>query len=392
MENRSWKNKPWYPYTVTACIAVAVFVVLMNLGGIWSGIRHFIGFFSPVILGFVIAYLINPLANFYRKRVFSRIKNPKTKHVLGVLCAFVTVLCLVSFLLVTLIPQLFESIFTFAGNLDGYMRSVNEMLERWDLKRFGIDIREFISSSENLLKVVTHFITDNIDTTISTSASAGKQLIQTGIAFLLSIYILAAKNKLRANLSRLLRALIPEEHLEPAKVFLNRCHLILNRYIVYNLLDSLIVGITNAVFMAVLGLPYAGLVSFVVAVTNLIPTFGPIFGAVIGAFILFMVRPWYALAFLIFTVILQTLDAYFIKPKLFGDSLGISGLWILIGIIVGGRMFGVIGILLAIPAVAILDFTYREYFLPWLEKRHRAREEAKKKTAGDPAGQEEHRE
>ena len=175
-----------------------------------------------------------------------------------------------------------------------------------------------------------------------------------------------------------MQAALSEARLEKIKVFLNRCHLILNRYIVYNLLDCLLVGIINALFMTVLGLPYIGLVSFVIAVSNLIPTFGPIVGAVIGAFILFLVKPWYALAFLIFTVVLQTLDAYFIKPKLIGDSLGISGLWLLIGVIVGGRMFGIVGILLAIPAIAIIDFTYRDYFLPWLENRRRAREEAAK--------------
>ncbi|MBR0375244.1 MAG: AI-2E family transporter, partial [Firmicutes bacterium] len=136
----------------------------------------------------------------------------------------------------------------------------------------------------------------------------------------------------------------------------------------------LIVGIVTAVFMTVLGMPYAGLVSFVVAITNLIPTFGPIIGLVIGGFVLVLVKPWYALAFIVFSLVLQLLDSYLIKPKLFGDSLGVSGLWILIGIIVGGRMFGIVGILLAIPAVAILDFLYATYLLPWLEaKRGKAR-------------------
>ena len=88
-----------------------------------------------------------------------------------------------------------------------------------------------------------------------------------------------------------------------------------------------------------------------------------------GAFLLVIVQPWYAGVFLVFTLILQTLDGYVIKPKLFGDSLGVSGLWILIGVVAGGKMFGVIGILLAIPMVAILDMLYHEYLLPALEKR-----------------------
>ena len=127
----------------------------------------------------------------------------------------------------------------------------------------------------------------------------------------------------------------------------------------------------NAIFMGILGFPYVGLVTIVVALCNLVPTFGPIIGAVFGAFILVLVKPWYALAFLIFTFVLQTVDGYILKPKLFGDSLGVSGLWILVGVIVGSRAFGMIGILLAIPGVAMLDFLYREYFLPWLDTREK---------------------
>ena len=122
--------------------------------------------------------------------------------------------------------------------------------------------------------------------------------------------------------------------------------------------------------MMIMGMEYAGLITFVVALTNLIPTFGPLIGGAFGAFILLLVKPIHVLFFLGFTLLLQFLDAYFIKPKLFGDSLGVSGLWILIGVIVGGNMFGIVGILLSIPMVAILSFLYSRYLLPWLEKRH----------------------
>jgi predicted PurR-regulated permease PerM len=151
----------------------------------------------------------------------------------------------------------------------------------------------------------------------------------------------------------------------------------------------------NAIFMAICGMKYAVLVSMIVGVTNLAPTFGPLVGAILGAFILLLVKPWYALAFLIFTVILQTFDGYILKPKLFGESFGVSGLWILIGIIVGGRMFGVVGILFAIPAVAILDFTYKNYFLYKIEelkeKRYGASAAPKEERNGTDADSEEDR-
>ena len=143
-------------------------------------------------------------------------------------------------------------------------------------------------------------------------------------------------------------------------------------------------GIVNAIFMTILGLPYVGLVSFVVGITNLIPTVGPIIGLVIGGFILVLVKPWYALAFIVFSLVLQLADSYLIKPRLFGDSLGVSGLWILIGIVVGGRMFGIVGILLAIPAVAILDFVYSTYLLPWVK----AKRDKRLETEGENVVQE----
>ena len=112
-----------------------------------------------------------------------------------------------------------------------------------------------------------------------------------------------------------------------------------------------------------------GLISLVVAVTNLIPTFGPVIGAVIGGFILLLVNPLHALIFVAFSVVLQTLDGYVIKPKLFGDSLGVSGLLILVFIIVCGNMWGIVGILLAIPLAAIIDFICRDVIMPHLEER-----------------------
>ncbi len=387
MSKKPIRERSWYPYTVAACIAVTLFVVLSRFGDFWGSVRRFIDYFTPVITAIVIAYLVSPLARFFKNRVFGRIKKEKIRHFLGTFFAFVTVLVFMAFLLRMLIPQLIDSVTAFAGNLDDYMQTVNKLMKDWGLDKF-INLEEFISSSETLLATLTRIIADNIDLIISTSADAGRLVVEFFISFLLSIYILASKEHLLSGTKRLMQSILKEEHYDGLMIFLSRCNLILNRYIVYNLLDCLIIGGANAIFMAVLGMPYIGLVSFVVAVANLIPTFGPIVGAVIGAFVLFLIQPWYALAFLIFDIVMQMLDAYFIRPKLFGDSLGVSGLWILIGIFVGGRMFGVIGILLAVPAVAILDFVYQDYVLPWLDKRkQKEKEKAEARTeeeAEDP--------
>ena len=117
--------------------------------------------------------------------------------------------------------------------------------------------------------------------------------------------------------------------------------------------------------------------------TNLVPNFGPIIGAVIGGFVLVLVNPLHALMFVIFCVVLQFVDAYILKPKLFSNSLGVSGLLILVASIVLGNMFGVLGMLLSIPAAAILSFVYRDYFLPRRAQRRRQSEAAPPDTAAE---------
>ena len=151
--------------------------------------------------------------------------------------------------------------------------------------------------------------------------------------------------------------------------FLKSCNDIMVKYIIAELVEALMVGFANLIFMLIMGMPYAVLVSVVVGITNMIPTFGPIFGAAVGGLILLLADPWKAVAFLIFTVILQTLDGYVLKPKMYGDALGVSSVMILIFIIVGGKMFGVVGILVAIPLAAIISIVYNKFQTILLEKK-----------------------
>lgn len=366
---RRLKNKPWFNYAAALCIAVVLYVVLTHIPGLRKGIRTFLGYFKPVILGCVIAYVINSLSNLYERSVFRWIKKEVPREAASIVLAFVTVLLLLTLLMLLLIPQLVDSIRLFVFNLDGYAEAVNSFLDRLGISASALGIDGVIGSSETIIDTVTDYLRNNLNAILTKSVHAGKSIVQFLIAFMLSIYLIAAKRRLRDGGKRLLRAVTSDEGYARSRRFFVKSHAILDRYIAFNLLDSLIIGAVNAVFMTALGMPYVGLVSFVVAVTNLVPTFGPIVGVGIGAFILVLVKPWYALAFLIFTVVLQGVDGYLIKPKLFGESLGVSGLWILIGVIVGGRMFGIIGILLAIPGVAILDMLYKEYLLPKLEAR-----------------------
>ena len=376
MSKRNWSKKPWYPYAIAGIIIVIAAMLLFNLGSISSTIRRFFGFFTPVFLAMVMAYMMNQLSLLYQRSVFLAVPKKGLKKGLSIALTVITVILFIVFLVLTLVPQLVDSVSTFVSNLDRYERSAEDFILNIGFFK-NQDLSGFLGSAESLLDFVGTYLLDHLNNLVSTVASAGRGLVSFVISFILAVYLMVEKDKLRNGFKRLVKAVFrtKEGGYEKAVYFLKKCDSILTRFIVYNFLDCLIVGVANAIFMTIAGMPYIGLISVVVAVTNLVPTFGPIVGGVIGAVLLFLVNPTYALIFAIFTLALQTCDGYIIKPRLFGTTLGVSLAWILIAIIVSGRAFGVIGILLSIPGIAILDFIYQEYFMPWLENRKSKEEE-----------------
>ena len=376
MKHRKISEQSWYPYAVAICLGVLLYVLLEHISNIWGAVSKISGYFLPVLLGCVLAYLMNPLAKLYERKLFRKVKKPNLGWSLSVALAFITVVAFLLFLLGTLVPQLIDSITTLVSNVDSYLATLKKLLERWGLAKH-IDLDSVLSSSGDLVSKIADWLSKNLSNIVSASSRAGKGVANWVIALVLSVYLLAAKEPLKLGVHRLARATMSKPHLDYTQRFLTRCDSILSRYITFSLLDALIIGFANLIFMWILGMQYAGLVSVVVGFTNLIPTFGPIIGAVIGGLILLLVKPVHALIFVIFTLVLQTIDGYVIKPRLFGNSLGVSCLLILVAIVVGGNIFGVVGILLAIPFAAILDFVYKEAFLPWLEARGERRQKEK---------------
>lgn len=365
------KQKKWFAGAVVACIGVAFYVLLTHLGTVLSGLGTFLGYFKAVFVGFVIAYILNPMVKFFYYLVFRKIKSAKTRWSVSSIAAVVTALLLLVLLIGMLIPQLIDSVMTFSSNFDRYATSLQTLVTESPLGNF-IDGSQLETLLDNSLDSISGFVSTNAEKILSFAANSGKQILSTFISIIIAVYILLEKKSVTTGIWRLVRALFSIETTESIMDFVLRCDVILVNFIGQSLIDALIIGAANAIFMLICRLPYIGLVSVVVAVTNLVPNFGPIIGAIIGGFILLLVNPTGALIFLAFCVVLQFCDAYIIKPKLFSNSLGVSGLLILVSTIVLGNMFGILGILLAIPVAAILSFLYRDYFLPRQEARRRA--------------------
>ncbi len=369
MKFKKLSEKSWYTGAVIACIGVAFYVFLTNFSAVLSAVGAFLGNFKAVFLGIIFAYILNPLANFFSHKVLRKMKFGHTRWCLSVGLAVLTALFALVFLIGTLIPQLITSVAVFSENIDGYAASMIKMLEGSFLGSF-LNPERLATLSQNALSSISGFVRENAVKILNTAADSGKGIISTVISLILAIYLLIDKKRVLSGWWRLVRAVFSRETTAEIIDFSLRCDTILMNFLVQSLLDSTIVGVANAVFMLICRMQYVGLVSVVVAVTNLIPNFGPTIGAVIGGFVLLLVNPIHALMFVAFCVVLQFADGYILKPKLFSSSLGVSGLLILVASIVLGNMFGIIGMVLSIPVAAIMSFIYKDYILPRQEKRH----------------------
>ena len=353
------KNETWFQITVALALVVAFYFILQHLGSIWKGVKIIWNIITPLIVGLIIAYIVDPLVRLFERTLFKRIKNRKVARCISIAISVILVVAAIGAVLWLFIPQLIQSLQTLISNLGDYMHN----LEIW-LKGLGggifseqVEDINFTDISSRLVSWLSKIVSgENI---ISASVSLGTGLVSFIMSAILSVYYLVSKDHLIELAKRFFLWALKEKRYARFISFCSSCNRILVRYICCTLLEGVAVGVANAIVMLIFGMPYVAIISVVVGVFNLAPTFGPIAGGAIGAFILLMVDPLQALIFIIATIVLQFLDGYVLKPRLFSGTLGVSALLILISIIVLGRIFGIWGILFAIPVAAIIQYIFK---------------------------------
>ena len=370
-------DKKWKAYTLAGILCIVFYLLLINLGKIFSGLGIFFAAFRTVLIGAVIAYVLNPLAKFFERHLFRKAKKKKTGWIVSVVLTLVFVFAFLTVPLVLLIPQLTKSIVAFIGNFNTYAQNLSALAESLDpqLKALVDSALEYYTGEGGFLSSLANSILSDMSSVINTTANISGIAANWIIGVILSIYFLLSKNSILRAFGRFFSVFFSPNQYERASGIAKRFHTIFSQYIVYELLDSLIVGVVNALFMTVVGMPNKVLVSVIVAVSNLVPTFGPVIGAVVSGLILLLAAPHYVIPFLIFTLAIQLIDAYIIKPKLFGDALNVPGILILVSVIVFGKLMGLAGMLLAIPFAGILTYLYSEILLPWLGRKHEKEKE-----------------
>ena len=174
MRLNNLRNKKWYPNAVAACIAVTLFVVLTHLGSISKALRTVTGYFSPVFLGLVLAYLINPLARMYQRTLFRRIRRQGVRWSLSIALAVLTVMIFLIYFAGTLVPQLVDSATGFIGNLDDYAASLQKRLEGWEPAE-SLGLNKLLASYEDGVNILVNYLNDNLTSILNLSLAAGNR-------------------------------------------------------------------------------------------------------------------------------------------------------------------------------------------------------------------------
>ena len=361
----------WYIVALVAIIAI-IFLMIANWGVVLAVIGKFLTILMPFILGFFFACFINPLV----KRVHSLLnrmkpgKGAKIKKAFSVIISYVVVIGVITVLLIYIIPQIKASIGELGNTVqDGYQYMITHQKELNEKIPFiglggGIEyIKEFaykkiMSNGSEILPYVYH---------VSSSLLTTSYNVLMGLV--ISIYIILDMKKLKRSARKVVYALSPKKKEQEVWQTMKQCSHIFNGFLIGKMIDSLIIGILCLIAMSILKLPYALLLSLIVCITNMIPYFGPIIGAIPGVMIYLFIDIRYAFIFALMILILQQFDGLYLGPKILGDQTGIKPLWVIFGITVGGAYFGVMGMFLGVPVVSVIMYLLQLFLDKKLKKK-----------------------
>lgn len=362
----------WYIVALVAIIAI-IFLMIANWGVVLAVIGKFLTILMPFILGFFFACFINPLV----KRVHSLLnrmkpgKGAKIKKAFSVIISYVVVIGVITVLLIYIIPQIKASIGELGNTIqDGYQYMITHQKELNEKIPFiglggGIEyIKEFaykkiMSNGSEIIPYVYH---------VSSSLLTTSYNVLMGLV--ISIYIILDMKKLKRSVRKVVYALSPKKKEQEVWETMKQCSHIFNGFLIGKMIDSLIIGILCLIAMSILKLPYALLLSLIVCITNMIPYFGPIIGAIPGVMIYLFIDIRYAFIFALMILILQQFDGLYLGPKILGDQTGIKPLWVIFGITVGGAYFGVMGMFLGVPVVAVIMYLLQLFLDKKLKKKN----------------------
>lgn len=356
-------------------ISTFLLAVVLHLEAVGRIFKTISGVLSPLVIGLVLAYLMNPLMNFLDKRLLPALlkrnmkeeKARKLSRTASLIFAVLVSLLFVYEFCSLLLPQLYESVRGIVDNFSTYYARaeswiMNFLADNPTIQTYAASIMEDLYSM--LMNFVTNGLLPNIETIITSLTSSVMSVVGAAFDLLIglcaAIYMLASRDLFLAQSKKIVVALCKERTADHILRLGRRIHKVFSGFIIGKILDSLIIGVLCYFGMLILKLPHPTLIATVVGVTNVIPFFGPFIGAIPSILLILIESPIKALWFSLFVLALQQLDGNVIGPAILGDRTGLSSFWVLFTIILFGGLWGVFGMVVAVPLFAVIYDTIKK--------------------------------
>lgn len=341
---------------------------------------------SPFIYGFVMAYLLSPIYNATVRGLYKLLGNYfKNKQRLFSFCklvaSVVAVICLigaVAGLIALIVPQVIESLTGILKSLPQRLTQLsalfNDITSKMDNKRLAMKMSEIYAQAQtNLIELAQTKLLPGMGTLVGHVSTQVlltlKTMMNVMIGVMACVYMLNSKERFQGQFKKVILATLPKEKAEAVFDFAKFTNRTFGGFINGKIIDSIIIGIICFILMEIFGFPYPILISAIIGITNVIPFFGPFIGAIPAAIIILLVSPIHALYFLVLIFVLQQVDGNIIGPAILGNTTGIASFWVLFSIVIGGGLFGFIGMVLGVPVFAIIYY----YFSRSINKRLEAK-------------------
>lgn len=375
------RNPKYFTICIYALASIAVSTIFIYCILNWNKTKETFGqvinVLSPFFIGFFIAYVLNPVVNWldglFSNKLFQNKMKPSIRRGLAILSAYILGFGTLIIILTYVVPQFTASIQDLSENIPAMYNAAYDYLNNLQERYPDLDIA-FLQDKINELKPQligfgTNIVTNAFPLLFNISVSIVRTIINIFLAIVISAYIIIDKKLLSYNIKRLIYSILKKESADFLCVTVTKCNSIFSGFIFGKLIDSLIIGIICFLLMSIIRLPYAVLLSTIVGITNMIPYFGPFIGAVPGVLIFLLLDPVRAIVFAVLIFILQQFDGLYLGPKILGESTGLKPIWVIFAITVGGAYFGVLGMFLGVPIVAVFAYLLNDFVERRLKKK-----------------------
>ncbi|MDK2563509.1 AI-2E family transporter [Romboutsia sedimentorum] len=372
--NKRYTTIAAYSFLVICC-SIIFFSIISEMSAFTDNLGWIVSTLQPFIIGFVIAYLLNFILVFFEEKVliFDSIKNikKKNKRGLSLLLTYITTFLIIYLFMKFVFPQVVDSVVGLVNDVPTYVTNLTNLLEDMTAK-LNTDSKYVVLAMEKwnefinyIISVITNLL-PILGDTIKSIASSVWNIV---LGLVISIYLLMDKENFCALSKKMTFALLSKKHAEKVVELNQRSNDTFGKFISGKIIDSVIIGILTFVILTIFKIPYTLLISVIIGITNIIPFFGPFFGAIPSFIIIMFVSPIKALWFLLIIFVIQQLDGNIIGPKILGDSIGISAFWILFSLLVAGKLLGLVGMIIGVPLFAIIYSILKEVIEDKLSKK-----------------------